>query len=67
MKKQLLASVLSDPQPAFISTWDTRNTSTGSSPSDTVTLPLTQDLALTIDWGDGAVESISTISQATHV
>lgn len=58
--------------PAFISTWDTRNVSTGSSNSDQIRInlasgePYTYDF--TVDWGDGSTDHITAFDQAelTH-
>lgn len=54
----------------FISTWNTANTSTGSSNSDQVTLPLifTGTYDFTVDWGDGTTNAINAwdASEKTH-
>ena len=51
---------------AFVSVWDTENTSTGSSASDTVTLPLESDgtYAFHVDWGDGSSDDITAFDDA---
>jgi len=54
----------------FISTWRTSNTSTGSSTSTQVSLPLvsTGTYNMLVDWGDGTSDTITTWNQAqtTH-
>lgn len=54
----------------FISTWDTNNTSSGSSTSTQVTLPLLSNGSYNfiVDWGDGVVETITQWDQTevTH-
>jgi surface protein len=56
--------------PAFISTWRTTNTSTGSSASNQVRLPLiiTGTYNFTVNWGDGSEDIITVWNQAavTH-
>lgn len=56
--------------PAFISTWDTENTSVGSSNSDQVTLPLMSSgvYYMEVDWGDGNTDVITAYNDAavTH-
>lgn len=55
---------------AFVSTWNTENTSAGSSTSSQVSLPLlssgTYDFV--VDWGDGNTDAITTWNQSetTH-
>ena len=55
---------------AFISLWDTRNTSTGSSNSDQIAIPTTAtgSYACTIDWGDSSTSAITAYNDAalTH-
>ena len=45
----------------FISTWDTTKTSSGSSNSTTINLPLEEggEYDFTIYWGDGNVSSVT--------
>jgi surface protein len=54
----------------FVSTWRTTNTSSGSSNSDQVRLPLhsTGTYNFTVNWGDGNTDTITTYNQAetTH-
>jgi surface protein len=52
----------------FISTWRTTNTSSGSSGSYQISLPLKIDgtYNFTVDWGDGTTETITSYSQRTH-
>lgn len=56
--------------PAFISQWDTRNTSGSSSASNQVKLPLTTagSYNFTVDWGDGNTDVITAYNQSevTH-
>ncbi|MEX0803334.1 MAG: BspA family leucine-rich repeat surface protein, partial [Candidatus Binatia bacterium] len=56
--------------PAFVSTWETSNTSTGSSTSTQIALPLTSagTYAFDVDWGDGSSDTITVWDQAetTH-
>ena len=49
----------------FVSSWDTRNTSAGSSASDQIALPLvsTGSYNFTVDWGDGDTDVITTWNQ----
>ena len=51
---------------SFVSTWETANTTDGSSNADQVQLPLvaggTYDFS--VDWGDGIVQSITDYSQS---
>ncbi|NBX91633.1 MAG: BspA family leucine-rich repeat surface protein, partial [Proteobacteria bacterium] len=58
------------PRGSFISTWKTSNTSTGSSTSTKVALPLesTGTYNFTVQWGDGTQNSITTWNDtnATH-
>jgi surface protein len=53
---------------AFISTWDTRLTGSGTSNSSSVVLPLYGTLAITASWGDGTTSIISSSAQVdrTH-
>ena len=53
---------------AFVSLWDTRNTSTGSSSSSTITLPLSVNgvYDFLINWGDGSPIEAITTNTATH-
>ncbi|MXN91305.1 BspA family leucine-rich repeat surface protein [Flavobacterium sp. Sd200] len=67
----VIASGRKRPQhPAFISTWKTNNTSTGSSNANQITLPLYQDgiYDFKVDWGDGTSSHITsnTLEEATH-
>ncbi len=54
----------------FISTWDTRNTSGGSSNSSQIKLPLYNggDYDFIVDWGDSTIDIITVYNQAeiTH-
>jgi hypothetical protein len=54
----------------FISTWNTSNTSVGSSASNQVRLPLVSNgnYNFVVDWGDGSSDVITTFNQAeaTH-
>lgn len=56
---------------AFLSTWDTENTSTGSSNSTSVTLPLVESgtYDFVVNWGDGAPGEVTSADDpdATHV
>ena len=56
---------------AFISTWDTENTSSGSSNSTSVTLPLVEDgtYNFVVQWGDGTSGTVTSAADpdATHV
>ena len=58
------------PQTTFVSTWKTDNTSSGSSTSSQVKLPLesTGTYNFTVDWGDGTSNTITTWNDAntTH-
>ena len=51
---------------SFISTWNTSNTSGGSSASNQVQLPLvsTGNYNFIVDWGDGSQDTITTWNQA---
>ncbi len=55
---------------SFISTWDTRNTSAGSSASNQIKLPLESGgtYNFTVNWGDGNTDTITIYNQAevTH-
>lgn len=59
-----------EPSSAFVSTWNTTNTASGSSASNQVTLPLASDgvYDFTVDWGDGNQDAITAFDQAeaTH-
>ena len=50
----------------FISIWDTRQVSTGSSDANSITLPIStvNMLNLTVDWGDGTVNNSNTHTYA---
>ena len=52
----------------FQSTWNTLNTSTGSSASNQITLPLLSGGTYNfwIDWGDGSTTNVTSYSQRTH-
>jgi surface protein len=58
------------PPTSFISTWETTNTSTGSSGANQVRLPLQSNgvYNFTVNWGDGNTDTITTFNQAetTH-
>ncbi|NDD55718.1 BspA family leucine-rich repeat surface protein, partial [bacterium] len=58
------------PQTTFVSTWKTDNTSSGSSTSSQVKLPLesTGTYNFSVDWGDGTSNTITTWNDAntTH-
>ncbi len=64
------SSSMVTPQGAFVSTWKTNNTSTGSSTSTQVKLPLesTGTYNFTVDWGDGLNNTITAWNDAnvTH-
>jgi surface protein len=53
---------------AFISTWDTRLTGSGTSNSSSIVLPLYGTQAITASWGDGTTSNISSSTQVerTH-
>lgn len=53
---------------AFITTWDTRLTGSGTSNSSSIVLPLYGTQAITASWGDGTVSLISSSTQVdrTH-
>ncbi len=55
---------------SFTSTWDTRNTSTGSSARNQIRLPLTAsgNYNFVVDWGDNSTSTITSYNQAevTH-
>ncbi len=55
---------------AFVSQWDTRNVSVGSSASNQIRLPLEPSgtYNFVVDWGDGSTDNITTYNQAevTH-
>jgi len=53
--------------PGFVSTWDTTKTSTGSSTSTQIALPLIQQGAykFSVDWGDGSSSTITAWNDAT--
>ena len=46
---------------AFVSTWDTRHTSVGSSSDKSIKLPLEEggDYDFTVNWGDGVVQRVT--------
>lgn len=48
--------------PAFVSTWDTTKTGTGTSTSNQITLPLVSGgtYNFTVNWGDGSSNTITT-------
>ena len=50
----------------FISVWDTRNLTTGSSADNQIRLPLVSDgvYNFTVDWGDGTSNTITAWNQA---
>ena len=54
----------------FVSTWDTRNISSGSSDANSVTLPLVSDghYNFTVNWGDDSTDTITAWDSisATH-
>jgi hypothetical protein len=52
----------------FVTRWETGRTSTGSSSSLQIRLPLTSAgvYNFTVDWGDGVVERITARNQAVH-
>jgi len=56
--------------PPFISTWNTALTSTGSSASNQIKLPLTSngEYDFIVNWGDGSFDNITSYNQAevTH-
>ena len=49
----------------FISTWDTRNTTTGSSASNQIRLPLVSggSYTFTVNWGDGTSTNVTSYAQ----
>jgi hypothetical protein len=55
---------------AFLSTWKTDNTSTGSTPNNQISLPLVSNgvYNFVVKWGDGTQDTITTFnqSQITH-
>ena len=53
---------------AFITTWDTRLTGSGTSNSSSIVLPLYGTQAITASWGDGTTSNISSSTQVdrTH-
>jgi surface protein len=53
---------------AFITTWDTRLTGSGTSNSSSIVLPLFGTQAITASWGDGTTSNISSSTQVdrTH-
>jgi surface protein len=57
----VLTVVDNDVEPAFISTWNTSNTSTGSSANNQVRLPLVNGGAynFVVDWGDNSTDTIT--------
>ena len=63
LTKSLTPTPTATPGPTpFISTWNTRSTSTGSSNSTQITLPLLLNgtYNFTVDWGDGIIQNITT-------
>ena len=58
------------PANAFVSVWDTRNVSSGSTPSTTIALPYDQAGGarnFDVDWGDGTVETgVTTTGMHTY-
>ena len=52
----------------FVSTWDTAQTTTGSSDSKTLQLPLTSsgNYNFHVDWGDGSASDVVSYTQNTH-
>ena len=50
----------------FVSTWNTTNTSVGSSASNQIQLPLTINgtYDFIVDWGDGSIDTITSWNQA---
>jgi surface protein len=50
----------------FVSTWNTTNTSVGSSASNQIKLPLTINgtYDFIVDWGDGSIDTITSWNQA---
>lgn len=50
----------------FVATWDTRNTSGGSTDSSTIKIPIKGVCDVRIDWGDGSVTTATTATEATH-
>lgn len=65
-----LITPTSNPVSIFISQWKTDNTSSGSSASNQITLPLESDgtYNFTVEWGDGTSNNITTWNDAklTH-
>lgn len=70
MLNTLIASSIIRDRGTFISTWNTTNTSTGSSTSNQIKLPLTASgvFNFSVDWGDGTSNQITLYNQAeiTH-
>ena len=63
LTKSLTPTPTATPGPTpFVSTWNTRATSTGSSNSSQVTLPLLLNgtYNFTVNWGDGIIQNITT-------
>ena len=65
----LRTGICDNSAPPFISSWNTANTSTGSSAVNTIILPLIPEgsYEFTIDWGDGNVHMVSNVSEGQHV
>lgn len=65
-----LAGAHATTPPAFVSTWDTRNTSAGSSGSTQISLPLRSSGSynFTVEWGDGSSDTITAYNapEVTH-
>lgn len=65
-----LAGAQATTPPAFVSTWDTRNTSTGSSGDTQISLPLRSSgiYNFTVEWGDGTSDTITAYNapEVTH-
>lgn len=63
-----MGMMLKSSEKPFTSTWNTANTSTGSTDSKTIELPLilTGQYNFVVDWGDGNTETITTNS-AVHI
>ena len=66
-----MGSTLRNEVKPFIATWNTANTSTGSTGNTTVKLPLYATggiYGFTVDWGDGTQSHVTntTLANATH-
>ncbi|MDD3264074.1 MAG: BspA family leucine-rich repeat surface protein [Candidatus Nanoarchaeia archaeon] len=58
------------PEDYFVSVWDTRNTSTYSSGSNQIYLPLNPNYgsySFTVDWGDGLIDYITNRNQPEKI